>query len=182
MSKYNLRNGMLLYCKDGQTVQLASFSDTHIRVIYKGKIHERPISVLNERLFFVRSCAKIVSIDSKKTEESIIKKHPQKFINRSEDFSYDNSKMQSAIVKEQPQRTTDKDADFSTANIFLPTVKSEETWKKSCRNCKFQISGECSSWDLCDDYQPVYSPPKSETDYYPKYGDATMFKKKGRKK
>ena len=62
------------------------------------------------------------------------------------------------------------------------TNKSEEAWVKSCRNCKFQISGECSSWDLCDDYQQAYSAPKSETDYYPKYGDATMFKKKSRKK
>lgn len=160
MNKYNLKIGMILYCKNGETVKLASFSDTHIRVIYKGKIHERPITVLNEKLFFVKSCEKIILADSSQTQKKIVTELPNTLI------SPINSK-----------------ENISTADVLQTPIKQEENvWKKSCRNCRFQVSGECSSWELCDDYQPVYSPPKSETDYWPKYGDATMFKKKGRRK
>jgi len=54
--------------------------------------------------------------------------------------------------------------------------------EKACRNCRHQQSGECSSWDLCDDYQPIYIIPDSEKKYWPAYGDATLFRRKSRKK
>ena len=64
--------------------------------------------------------------------------------------------------------------------VPVPTGKEQET-PRSCMNCKFQKSGECTSWDLCEDYQPAYSVSGLETDHWPQYGDATMFKRKGRK-
>ena len=62
-----------------------------------------------------------------------------------------------------------------------PAPPKQEPPKKSCMNCKFQISGECTSWDLCSDYQPAYIPSKAETDNWPKEGDATRFKRRGRR-
>ena len=168
INKYNLRCGMFLYSKDGQTVQLASFSETHIRVVYKGKIHERPISVINEKLFFVKSCEKIILADSKKMQDSALNEQQGGVIDEKDKFNVQYNVPLTHI--------------FPTAENSSVSNESEDKWVKSCRNCKFQVSGECSSWELCDDYQPAYAPPKSETDYYPKYGDATMFKKKSRKK
>lgn len=72
-----------------------------------------------------------------------------------------------------------------SSDIVKPIEKNAtetESEKKSCLNCRFQASGECSSWDPCDDFQPVYRISQSEMSYWPKEGDATRFKRKGYKK
>lgn len=60
-----------------------------------------------------------------------------------------------------------------------PRDPSEEI--RVCRNCRFQVFGECSSWDPCDDFQPVYHVPKAELDYWPTEGDATRLKQRIKK-
>ena len=149
---YNLKKHMLLYCANGETVVLEGFTDSQIWVKYKGKIYDRPITIINYKLFYDNPCAKTVYL------------HKGKVYNSLDDCQ-----------KKQLKN------DVKTEKL-VPSPEMNASPQKSCRNCRFQISGECSSWDLCDDYQPVYKLSKSETDYWPREGDATRFKKHGRKK
>ena len=136
MNPYNLKQDMILYCRDGQSVTLTAFNDGIITVQYKGKSYNRPLSAIGKTLFFENPC---------------------------------KQKMHATVV----------------ASVSKPqdpvTPHKEQPAPRSCMNCKFQKSGECTSWDLCDDYQPAYTVSKLETDHWPEYGDATMFKRKGRK-
>lgn len=125
MKNGELKKGMTLYCRNGETVRLLDHSGTQIWVVYKGKTYTRPLTALQTTLFF-----------------------------------------------EDPRPKDAREA---------PEPPKEETPKKSCMNCKFQISGECTSWDLCSDYSPAYIPSKAETDSWPCEGDATRFKRRGRR-
>ena len=76
----------------------------------------------------------------------------------------------------------------SDKNPSIPEQKSKENnqeepkkEQKLCRNCRFQLSGECSSWEPCDDFQPIYRVSQSEMDNWPTEGDATRFKQKWKK-
>lgn len=186
VNKYKLRAGMLLYCKDGQTVHLASFDDVNIKVLYKGKIETRPISIINDKLFFSNpaDCQTAQkSISDKQQSEPIVEKELSPAMSKTPLAKKTSTVSEVTVLEKVPaiSKVSSTPASSASGDNLLKN-KDEETWVKSCRNCKFQISGECSSWDLCDDYQKAYTPPKSETDYYPKYGDAIMFKKKGRKR
>ena len=70
---------------------------------------------------------------------------------------------------------------------FMPIrVQKNETdpeeMKRLCRNCRFQVSGECSSWEPCDEFQPAYRVPQSEMENWPTEGDATRFRQKWQKR
>jgi len=133
MGDYVLRKGVVLFCRNGQIVVVERYTDTHIWVKYNGKLYERPITIINEKLFFENPCEKKLTVDEHEKEQG----------------------------KDQ----------------YDQTVK-----EKHCFNCKFQCSGECSSWELCDDYQPAYTVSEVEKTYWPKYGDATLFRRKSRKR
>lgn len=146
MNKYTLKKHTVLYCSNGETVIVEDFSDTHIWVKYKNRIVERPISVINERLFFTKP----------QTEP----------INNCDEKTYSPS-------EEAPN---DSAASEPTALERLRRELNEE--KKSCLNCKLHRSGECSSWGLCEDYQPAVRISQSDMSYWPVEGDATRFRKK----
>ena len=80
--------------------------------------------------------------------------------------------------KQDVQSESDKNSMLLVSKHNSVVEKEPEEEKKSCMNCRFQVSGECSSWDLCDDYQPVYRVSQAEMAYWPKEGDATRFKRK----
>lgn len=138
MNTYNLKKYMILYCKDGQIVILHDFTDSMIRVKYKDKLYDRPITIINEKLFFENPCR----------------------------VSLSNKRIEAAASMGEDESTNQENA------------KQE----KKCINCSFQHSGECSSWEVCDDFQPAYSVSDTEKAYWPQYGDATLFKRKRRKR
>ena len=70
---------------------------------------------------------------------------------------------------------------LKNSQIGQEPKEKTETEPKLCRNCRFQLSGECSSWDPCDDFQPIYRVSKSEMENWPTEGDATRFKQKWKK-
>lgn len=79
------------------------------------------------------------------------------------------------------QENIPKDRDRSFA-VSMPTFEEEpEAEQRLCRNCRFQLSGECSSWEICDDFQPIYRVSRSEMENWPTEGDATRFKQKWKK-
>ena len=155
MSHYNLREHMTLYCMNGETVILEKFTDTHIWVKYKGKVYEREITTINNKLFYDDPCAKIIYLQNGKIYDSLEECKAE---------VRDDKAAPSVIIE---------------SNI-MPKEGREE--KKSCMNCRFQKSGECSSWEPCDEFQPVYKISQSDMSYWPKEGDATRFKRKGHKK
>ena len=74
--------------------------------------------------------------------------------------------------------------DSNKKSIISERIPKEEAEpvEKLCRNCRFQLSGECSSWEPCDDFQPVYIISQEERDNWPTEGDATRFKQKWKKR
>jgi hypothetical protein len=149
MNPYNLKQNMILYCVNGQTVTLTAFNDSTITVQYKGKSYERSVSVIGQTLFVEDPC-----MAEKNATDRSSASEPVKPI---------------SLKADPPRRPV---------SITPPTQQNPP---RSCMNCKFQKSGECTSWDLCGDYQPAYTVSSLETDHWPQYGDATMFKRKGRK-
>lgn len=144
MKQYELQKGMILYCKNGETVTVEAFTDTHIWVEYKSRIHERPIAIINEKLFFEDPSQRVSSV----WKHDVVAR-----------YNYSDS-------RERPRQAFD----------------NEEKDTASCMNCRFQISGECSSWTPCEEFQPVYKVSPAEMSYWPKEGDATRFKRKRNRK
>ena len=150
---HTLKKGMTLYCKNGETVVLTDFNENRIEVEYKGKKYGRPITSIQEKLFLENPCARATS--------------PSQLKNVS-DPPPENTRDCSATSKSVPTITKNP-----------PLPRPEEERERSCENCKFQVAGDCSSWNLCEDYQPVYRISKKEMSYWPQEGDATRFKRKG---
>lgn len=158
MNEYKLKKNMTLYCKNGETVVLVTFTDERLWVRYKGEVYRRPIGVINKTLFL---------------ENPLLKKSIQNNVKK--DTSVSNCKKQPPVKGQVNFTPIPKVA-------TLQPKQEEVEKKKSCMNCRHQLSGECSSWDLCEDYQPIYVVADSEKNYWPTYGDATLFKRKSRKK
>ena len=157
MNNHKLEKNMTLYCKDGQTVVLITFSDRNIWIRYKGELYLRPITAINKTLFF---------------EDPRAKKLPLNM-----------AKIDLPDVDGRKSERIESQVNSALNTIIQTTLNLEDTAeKKSCTNCWFQRSGECSSWDVCDDYQPIYTVSDSEKNYWPTYGDATLFRRKSRKK
>ena len=158
MNNCKLEKNMTLYCKNGETVMLVTFTDERLWVRYKGEVHIRPIEVINKTLFLENPLMEKSFRDDGKTDIFNLQYEKQSPIKNRENFTI-------------------------TPTVIEPIPKQGEiSEKKSCINCRHQRSGECSSWDLCEDYQPIYVVADSEKNYWPTYGDATLFKRKSRKK
>ena len=158
MNNYELEKNMILYCKNGETVVLVTFTDRNIWVKYKGEIYLRPITTINKTLFL---------------RNPLLKKL---FQNNEEIGLFD-------LSDKKQTRSETRVNSITTATVVEPKPKQADTTeRKSCMNCRHQLSGECSSWDVCEDYQPVYVVADSEKNYWPTYGDATLFRRKSRKK
>ena len=70
----------------------------------------------------------------------------------------------------------------NTVEISVHTQIEENKKIKSCSDCYHNRSGECSSWEVCDDFRPAINLSKTDTDYWPTEGDATFIKQKGHKR
>lgn len=93
--------------------------------------------------------------------------------------SMDDMATQEHTSDDHVEIQTDSNRYFSTREEN-PQSEPEKV-QKACRNCRFQLSGECSSWEPCDEFQPIYQIPQSELDNWPTEGDATRFKQKWKK-
>ena len=160
MNPYNIKVGMTLYCKNGETVIVTAIGSNEMQLNYKGRTAYRKFSCINQTLFLENPCKKNEQITPR-----------------------------SKTTPKPAPRTTPTYTPTPAPNLpFTPhptidfSAQDKIELERCCRNCKFQHSGECSSWDVCDDFQPVYRIPKQETDLWPEYGDATLFKRKSRKK
>ena len=70
----------------------------------------------------------------------------------------------------------------NTVEVSVHTHIEENKEIKSCSDCYHNRSGECSSWEVCDDFRPAINLSKTDTDYWPTEGDATFIKQKGHKR
>lgn len=51
---------------------------------------------------------------------------------------------------------------------------------RTCKNCMLMRSGECSGNKVCEHFKYAPTVSEEETDKWPKYGDATYFKRFGK--
>ena len=66
------------------------------------------------------------------------------------------------------------------ANNALSALTSSDC--PACKNCIHQVSGECSSHTVCDDYSLIPDISAAEKAFWPKHGDATTITKRLAKK
>lgn len=216
MRNYNLKKGMVLFCKNGETVILEKYTHSAITVKYKGVMYERPISTINKTLF-VRNPVEFNRNQGYKNTNVIEKKaKSNNKIHSSTSGVVNDKKSASAryitfdccvdkhkndkdgytgrvvtisngvIFEGRPSNTIvaklDSDENYKFDSVSMNTNLVVTNENKSCLDCYYNKSGECTSWKPCKDFKPAIQLSKSDTDCWPTEGDATFIKRHGRKK
>lgn len=119
---------------------------------------------------------------SKNSDSTPVKEEKDVVTSKERSISIINGKIYTSDMSEYDEvRNRAIDAS-NTVAISVPTYIEDKKKRKSCEDCYYNRSGECSSWEVCDDFRPAINLSKNDTDYWPTDGDATFIKQKGHKR
>jgi hypothetical protein len=162
----SIKPGQVLWTKTGESVEVFAVSKSSLTLSYKGEIHVRPKSVLDDKLFVKRPQEKTTP-----TASTVVRNQ-----------TITNPKQNNSAKKRATEPKVEKQHTLKT-NPVNPTAAHNNYSDniRACNNCMNYRSEKCyGSKTICSDFKYTGAISNTEREVWPEYGDASYMRMKRR--